>query len=549
MTIKALKDELDGIFKRDISNLAVNALHANKVEGLLFKYEKIVEYYEWVLDTIQTKYKLTIAGGTPEEAAKRMMTELARKANTSPEPVHVSHIAGKTLKIVYLVKKDKMRSYFHTVTDSKGREKPSGAMRTKVQGAKVYGREIFGVENLLKTSQKGVLTAGIDGHHGGITTPSMSTGRRVLLPENYTEKMGGTYAKETDFHTTNAKRTTKGMLKGKDVVLNKLQGKRATVDDLFAETDSQVADGMLSTVFLTSLADWFDVNLGWDKNPLNKPLPSTSRKSGIIEVNNLIFVEFALGRGSGTTAGAAYTDAMKDWDAGKSNRLNATIRKVLDNIEIKIVERIMKGTEKNAFRLVAMKGSPSFADKIDVEGKRLIVANLFGHKTTPNMKYKVNKQIFNLAAGTKLSKGKARTNKKIKGIGTKMRGNMSLPPVKGRNKRATSRVQSRAGSNPLALRNMLNELLPVAVAGNMTSPALNYRTGRFANSVRVTNVTQGPRGGNTMIEATYMTNPYETFAPGGDKYTQQRDPERLIKRTLREIATGVVGKRFGVNIR
>ena len=548
MAVKTLKDELDKVFKEEISDLAVNALHAEKVEGLLFKYEKIVEYYEWVVDTIQTKYGLTIGGGTPEDAAKRMMTELARKANTSPEPIHVSHKEGKTLKIVYLVK-DKMRSYFHTVLDKKGREKPSGAMRTKVQKAKAYGREVFGIENSLNTLQKAELTGGLDGHHGGTTKPSMSTSRKILLPEDYTGKMGGTWAKETDFHSKNASRTTKGMLKGRDIVLSELGGKRATVDDLFAETDTQVADGMLSTVFLTSLADWFDVNLGWDRNPLNKPISSTSRKKEIIEVNNLIFVEFALGKGSSTTAGAAYTDAMKDWDAGKSNRLNVTINKILDNIEIKIVERIMAGTEKNAFRLVAMKGSPSFLDKIDVEAKRLVVANLFGHKTTPNMKYKVNKQIFSLAQGTKLSKGKVRTNKRIKGIGTKMRGNMSLPPIKGTNKKATSKVQARAGSNPLALRNMLNELLPVAVAGNMTSPALNYRTGRFANSVRVTNITQGPRGGNTMIEATYMTNPYETFAPGGDKYTPQRNPEKLIGKTLREIATGVVGKKFGVNIR
>ena len=45
----------------------------------------------------------------------------------------------------------------------------------------------------------------------------------------------------------------------------------------------------------------------------------------------------------------------------------------------------------------------------------------------------------------------------------------------------------------------------MTVAQNMTSPALNYRTGRLANSVRVDNVTQGPRGGNTMIETSYMT--------------------------------------------
>ena len=103
--------------------------------------------------------------------------------------------------------------------------------------------------------------------------------------------------------------------------------------------------------------------------------------------------------------------------------------------------------------------------------------------------------------------------------------------------------------NPLALKNMLNQLLPVAVASNMTSPALNYRTGRFANSVRVDNVTQGPRGGNTMIDASYRNNPYETFAPGGDKYTPQRNPEKLIKRTLREVATSIIGAKFGVNIR
>ena len=548
MAIQSLKDELSTIFKREIQGLAVNHLHANKVEGLLFKHDKIVEYYEWVIDTIQNNYGLTITGGTAEAAATRMMTELARKANTSPEPIHVSHKTGEYLKIVYLVAGGQ-RSYFHEVTAKNGKTKPQGAMRTKVQQAKVHGREIFGIENSLSTSQKGTLTGGLDGHHGGTTTPSQSTSRRILLPEEYTGKMGGTNAKVTDFHSTGAKRTTKGMLKGKDVVLSKLGGKRFTVDDLFDETDADTADGMLSTVFLTSLADWFDVNLGWDRTPRVKELSSTSRNPNKIELNNLIFVEFALGKGSGSRIGAAYTDAMKEWDAGKYNKLNATIAKVLDNIEIKIIERIMAGTEKNAFRLVEMKGSPSFADKIDVEGKRLVVANLFGHKTTPNMKYKVNKQIFALAKGTKLSKAKARKDEKIKGIGTKMRGNMALPPVKRRSQRGTSRVQARAGSNPLALRNMLNEILPVAIAGNMTSPALNYRTGRFANSVRVTNVTQGPRGGGTMIEATYMTSPYDTFAPGGDKYTPQRNPERLIRRTLREVATGVVGKKFGVNIR
>ena len=60
----------------------------------------------------------------------------------------------------------------------------------------------------------------------------------------------------------------------------------------------------------------------------------------------------------------------------------------------------------------------------------------------------------------------------------------------------------------------------------MVAPALQYRTGRFANSVQVDDVTQGPRGGNTMIQASYLTNPYETFAPGGKKYTHLKETQK-----------------------
>jgi hypothetical protein len=51
-----------------------------------------------------------------------------------------------------------------------------------------------------------------------------------------------------------------------------------------------------------------------------------------------------------------------------------------------------------------------------------------------------------------------------------------------------------------------------------------------------------------MIETSYRNDPYETFAPGGKKYTSQRDPERLIKRSVREIATGLIGARFGIEV-
>ena len=543
MAITALKQELERTFRQEVSDLAVNELHKHKTEALVFNYTKVIEYYEWVKTTIESDYGLTVVGDA-KTAASQMLNELERKANTSPQPLVCYHQQGKHLKIIYLVKNG-MRSYFHTVTNKNGKQRPSSAMRNKVREAKIHGRKVFGVENSLSKKQKGELGTGLHGHHGGTTTPSQSVSRRIILPEDYTGKIGGSAAVETDFHSSRANRTTKGMLKGQDVVGNLLGGKRATVDDLFAETDTKTADAMLTTVFLTSLADWFEVNLGWNRTP-SGAAASSSRNKGKIILNNSILVEFGLGRGAGSL-GAAYTDAMKDWDAGRSNNLFLTINKLLDNVEIKIVERIMKGTEKNAFRLVEMKGSPSFLDKVDVEAKRRVVANFFQHKTTPNMKYKVNKRIYAEANKTKLRKGQAKTSKALKGIGVRIAGGTSLP--KGKTKRATSKVEAKAGQNPLALKNMLNQVLPVAIAANMTSPALNYRTGRFANSVRVDNVTQGPRGGNKMIEASYMTNPYETFAPGGDKYTPQRNPEKLITRTLRQVAAGVIGSKFGINIR
>jgi len=180
-------------------------------------------------------------------------------------------------------------------------------------------------------------------------------------------------------------------------------------------------------------------------------------------------------------------------------------------------------------------------------GSKAIVQNMFPHKSTPDMRYRVNRQL--LAAGKRetlndqvaqaiaLTKASVSGRKQTKGKGARTKKGYTA-----------GRVEQQAGSNPMALRNLLNELLPQVVAKNMTAPALQYRTGRFANSVRVEDVTQGPRGGNTMIEASYMTDPYSTFAPGGRKHTPQRDPEKLIARSVREIATGMIGARFGVRV-
>ena len=87
----------------------------------------------------------------------------------------------------------------------------------------------------------------------------------------------------------------------------------------------------------------------------------------------------------------------------------------------------------------------------------------------------------------------------------------------------------------------MNELLPQLVASKMTAPALQFRTGRFANSARVENVNIGPRGG-VHVDYTYQRDPYETFEPGNKQGSTQRDPRKIIGESVREIALSIIGR-------
>lgn len=98
-------------------------------------------------------------------------------------------------------------------------------------------------------------------------------------------------------------------------------------------------------------------------------------------------------------------------------------------------------------------------------------------------------------------------------------------------------------SNPLALIAEFNKRLPNALAKNMQSPALNYRTGRFASSVRVTDVVITPQGFPS-FGYTYGKNPYQTFEPGFAQGDIDRDPRKLINKTMREIAADFAIGRF-----
>ena len=80
----------------------------------------------------------------------------------------------------------------------------------------------------------------------------------------------------------------------------------------------------------------------------------------------------------------------------------------------------------------------------------------------------------------------------------------------------------------------------------MNPPALQNQTGRFAESVKLTDVTRTPKG-MPSFGYTYQKNPYQRFEVGrGDPpwATPERDPRKLIEQSIREIAAQFAIGRF-----
>lgn len=108
-------------------------------------------------------------------------------------------------------------------------------------------------------------------------------------------------------------------------------------------------------------------------------------------------------------------------------------------------------------------------------------------------------------------------------------------------------VKKRKGvsGSPLALLGILNQRLPETVRKNMKVPALENRSGRFAESVEVTDISKTPKGFPS-IGYTYARDPYQVYEGGSanPRATPERDPRILIDRSIREIAAEYAMGRF-----
>ena len=141
-------------------------------------------------------------------------------------------------------------------------------------------------------------------------------------------------------------------------------------------------------------------------------------------------------------------------------------------------------------------------------------------------------------------KGTSRTKAKFKS-GSAVKRKTTRANVGGKRRGRPTKQAQAIGGNVLALKELINKILPDAILAKMQSPALVNRTGRFRRSAEVTNAMIGPRGG-VQIDYTYARNPYEVFEPGSGSplANQYRDPRAIIGGTVREIAQSIMGKKF-----
>ena len=187
-------------------------------------------------------------------------------------------------------------------------------------------------------------------------------------------------------------------------------------------------------------------------------------------------------------------------------------RKTLGKIEAKAARRIAEAIKE-------MPGSPSIDNKLD----GIIHSAVFGKKyRDPGDSTKA------------IVKAKFKKPKKRKAPTLHTKG------FRGPKAKNVKRVKS--GPSALELMTLINMKLQATVKGNMGRPTLINRTGRFAESVKIANATQGKQGLTTFYYD-YQKFPYQTFE-NSSRWPADYDPRPLIAGSIREIAAELMQSKF-----
>jgi hypothetical protein len=218
---------------------------------------------------------------------------------------------------------------------------------------------------------------------------------------------------------------------------------------------------------------------------------------------------------------------LGEWRANQAGGRN-----VLGPMKKEFTEILNKGVEMLRASIAETKSSDSL-----VEAGEKIILNSIKDELRKDIKTSFKKRSIKASNGTQVKKR----------IATFSSSKGTLKDTKAKSSRAApKRPPQVQGPSVLEMLAYINPRLPDTVAKNMEFPRLEYDTGRFAQSVKVLNIIK-TRGGFPSIEYTYQRDPYQVFEMGAGRApwaTPDRDPRKLIDRSIREIAVELLTGRL-----
>jgi hypothetical protein len=214
----------------------------------------------------------------------------------------------------------------------------------------------------------------------------------------------------------------------------------------------------------------------------------------------------------------------------ESKAINRASTSKEKNEVLELNKALKKAAEQIGQEWAYIEGSDS-----SVQKRRKIIIEDFVGPLRKSRKAKVRTE----STKVKRSKGKG-TLKSKKPKGTKKQYKDSDKTT------LTTTAKKGVAGAPLALLAAINKELPETVRKNMNSPSLQNQTGRFAESVRATDI-MATNKGFPSIGYTYQRDPYQVFEDGAGAppwANGQRDPRSLIDKSIREIAAEFAIGRF-----
>lgn len=188
--------------------------------------------------------------------------------------------------------------------------------------------------------------------------------------------------------------------------------------------------------------------------------------------------------------------------------------------------------KKDGKKLLSIKTSPSYPELVEKTLEAAVKGKKYKH---------TSKSSATISNNIKINPTEKNNSKKQKQVKVEVRKKTAI--VKPSGQLSITATASSSGTSLSEILTMLQTNIRAQVKQNMVSPRLIYRTGRFADSVKISNVTQSSKGLYTITYG-YATYPYQTFEPGYEQGSAKRDPRSLIRLSIRELVAKQIGDNF-----